>query len=175
MRRILLTLSTVFALVALAAPVDAQLKFGAQGAVMSSVDDLSTITPGAPDLSGTFGLGARVALQPPLAPIGVVAQGVYYFPDVDDYDYMTYSIAAQLRMTTPLLSPYALGGWQWRRTSFAGTSGTESGAMIGVGVQLNFMVALFLEGTLEFNDEVTGMPDFDNKPIVIKGGIIFGS
>ena len=174
MRRMLLTLSTVFGLVALAAPADAQIKFGAQGAVMTSLDDLSTILPGAPKLSGTSGVGARAALQPLLLPIGVVAQGVYYFPDADDYDYMTYSLAAQRRMSTPLLSPYALGGWQWRRTSSGGTSNTESGAMIGLGVQLNFVVALFLEANYEFHDEVPGFPDFDNSPIVIKGGIIFG-
>ena len=59
MRGMLLTLSTMFGLVALAAPVDAQIKFGAQGAVMSSLDDLSTILPGAPNLSGTYGEGAR--------------------------------------------------------------------------------------------------------------------
>ena len=47
--------------------------------------------------------------------------------------------------------------------------------MIGVGVQLHFAVPLFLEGSLEFNDEVTGMPDFDTNPIVIKGGIMLGS
>ena len=175
MRHMLLTLSTVCALVALAAPADAQIKFGAQGAVMTSLDDLSAILPGAPKLSGTYGVGARAALQPPLLPIGLVAQGVYYFPDADDYDYLTYSIAAQLRMSTPVVSPYALGGWQYRRTSTGGTSNTESGAMIGVGVQLNFGVALFLEGTFEFNEELTGLPDFDNNPIVIKGGIMFGS
>ncbi len=174
MRRMLLTLSTVFALVALAAPVGAQFKFGAQGAVMTSIDDLSTISSGAPDLKGTFGLGARAALQPPLSPLGLVAQGVYYFPEGDDYDYSTYSLAAQFRMSTPMLTPYALGGWQWRRTSSGGSSNTESGAMLGLGVQLNFMVALFLEGIFEFHDEVPMNSDFDNNPFVIKGGIIFG-
>ena len=175
MRGMLLTLSTVFGLVALAAPVDAQIKFGAQGAVMTSLDDLSTILPGAPKLSGTSGVGARAALQPLLLPIGVVAQGVYYFPDADDYDYMTYSLAAQLRMSTPLISPYALGGWQWRRTSTGGTSNTEAGAIVGVGVQLNFGVSLFLEASYEFNEDLIGVPDFDTDPIVIKGGFMFGS
>ena len=174
MRRMLLTLSTVFALVALAAPADAQFKFGAQGAVITGVDDQSTILPGAPDLNGVFGVGARLAVQPPLSPLGLVGQGVYYFPDADDYGYMTYSIAAQLRMSTPVISPYVLGGWQWRRTSTGGTSATESGAMVGVGVQLNFGLALFLEGIFEFHDEVTSTPEFDNSPFVIKGGIIFG-
>jgi hypothetical protein len=46
--------------------------------------------------------------------------------------------------------------------------------MIGVGVQLNLAVSVFLEGSFEFNDEVTGFPDFDNNPIVIKGGVLLG-
>ncbi len=175
MRRMLLTLSTVFALVALTAPAEAQFNFGAQGAVITSVDDLRAFLSGAAKLSGTFGLGARAAFQPPVLPIGVVAQGVYYFTDAADYDYLTYSLAAQYRISTPLVSPYALGGWQWRRTSTGGTSNTENGAMFGLGVQLNLGVSLFLEGVYEFNDELTGVPDFDTDPIVIKGGIMFGS
>ena len=175
MRRMLLTLSTVFALVALAAPADAQFNFGAQGAVITSVDDLSAVVSGAAELSGTFGLGARTAFQPPVLPIGVVAQGTYYFTDSVDYDYLTYSLAARFRISTPVVSPYALGGWQWRRTSTGGTSSTEKGAIFGVGVQLNLGVSLFLEGIYEFNEELTGVPDFDTDPIVIKGGIMFGS
>ena len=65
MRHMLLTISTVFALVALTAPADAQFNIGAQGAVISGVGDLSTVSPGAPDLNNTYGLGARVGLQPP--------------------------------------------------------------------------------------------------------------
>jgi hypothetical protein len=113
-----------------------------------------------------------VALQPPLLPIGVVGQGVYYFPEGDG-SYMTYSLAAQLRLPLPVFNPYAIGGWQWRRSS-NGTSETVNGAMIGVGVQLNLAVSVFLEGSFEFNDEVTGVPDFDNNPIVIKGGVLLG-
>ena len=174
MRRMLLTFSAVFAFVALAAPAHAQFKFGAQGAVITGVDDLSAVVSNAAKLSGTFGLGARTVFQPPALPIGVIGQGVYYFTDAVDYDYLTYSLAAQFRISTPMVSPYALGGWQWRRTSTGGTSNTESGALIGVGVQLNLGVSLFLEGVYEFNDEFPTLPDFDNNPIVIKGGIMFG-
>ena len=177
MRRLLLTLSMAVAFVALAQRADAQIKFGAQGAVLTGLEDLSA-TPGAIDLNSTFGLGARAALQPPLLPIGLVAQGVYYFPDGDG-SYSTYSLAAQLRLPTPLVSPYAIGGWQWRRSSSdSGTgtssSSTETGPMVGVGVQVNVALALFLEVTFEFNDEITALPDFDNNPIVIKGGLMFG-
>jgi len=159
MRRMLLTLSTVIALVALAAPVDAQFNFGAQGAVITGVDDLS-------NLSNTYGLGARVGFQAPLLPIGVLGQGVYYFPDAADFSYSTYSLAGSFRISTPLISPYALGGWQWRRTTSAGTTSTESGAMLGVGVQLNLGVSLFLEANWEFHE--------GDDPIVIKGGIMIG-
>ena len=175
MRGMLLTFSAVFALVVLAAPADAQFSYGAQGAVITSIDDLGDFLSGAAKLSGTFGLGVRTAFQPPALPIGVVAQGVYYFTDAVDYDYLTYSLAAKYRISTPVISPYALGGWQWRRTSTGGTSTTENGAMFGLGVQLNVGISLFLEGTYEFNDELTGVPDFDTDPIVIKAGIMLGS
>jgi hypothetical protein len=139
-----------------------------QAAVQTSLDS--------PSLDGSFGLGARVALQPPVLPIGVVGQGVYYFPDCgsSDCSYFTYSLAAQLRLPLPMLSPYAIGGWQWRRSSTDGNSNTENGAMIGIGAQLDLGISLFLEGTMEFNDLPEGSPDFDNDPIVIKGGILLG-
>jgi hypothetical protein len=165
MRRLLLTLSVAVACVAVAQPAEAQLKYGLQGALITALEEASS-------LNGTFGIGPRVALQPPLLPIGVVGQGVYYFPEGDG-SYMTYSLAAQLRLPLPVFNPYAIGGWQWRRSS-NGTSETVNGAMIGVGVQLNLAVSVFLEGSFEFNDEVTGVPDFDNNPIVIKGGVLLG-
>lgn len=169
MRRLLLILTVAVASVAFARPASAQLplKYGVQAALQTGLDQASA-------LDGTFGLGARVALQPPVLPVGLVGQGVYYFPDCTDCGYLTYSLAAQLRLPLPMLSPYALGGWQFRRSSGGGSSNTESGAMLGAGVQLNLGVSLFLEGTYEFNDEVPGFPDFDNDPIVIKGGILLG-
>ena len=170
MRRLLLTLTVAVASVALAQPASAQLplKFGVQAGMQTSVDSLTS-------LDNTFGLGARVALQPPVLPVGLVAQGLYYFPDCDDCSYLTYSIAAQLRLPLPMLSPYAIGGWQFRRTGSGDMSDTADGLMVGLGVQLNLGLSLFLEGTMEFNETPTGFPDdFDNDPIVIKGGILFG-
>ena len=166
MRGILLTLSTVCAL-AVAAPVDAQFNFSAQGALITGVDSLSA-------LSNAYGIGARVGFKAPLFPIGVLGQGVYYFPDGDDYNYSTYSIAARYALPTPMLSPYGIGGWQWRRRSTSATSTTESGAMLGLGVELNLGVSLFLEASWEFHEEDPTNSDFDNDPIVIKGGITFG-
>lgn len=176
MRRLLLILTMAVASVALARPASAQLpiKYGVQAAYMTGLEDLSASVPaGVSDLNGTFGLGARVALQPPVLPVGLVGQGVYYFPEGDG-SYMTYSLAAQLRLPLPMVSPYAIAGWQFRRSSGGGSSNTESGAMVGAGIQLNLGLSLFLEGTLEFNEEISTAPDFDNNPIVIKGGIMLG-
>ncbi len=174
MRRLLLTLAVAVAGVTLARPAQAQLplKYGVQGAIQTGLEDVANLPSGSPDLNGTFGLGARVALQPPLLPIGVVAQGVYYFPS-GDLNYMTYSLAGQLRLPLPLISPYAIGGWQWRRSSGGGYSNTENGAMVGLGVQLNLGVALFLEGSMEFNDKPSGS-NLDVNPFVIKGGVMLG-
>jgi len=174
MRGLLLTLTVAVAGATLARPAEAQLplKYGVQGAVQTGLENVSNLPSGSADLNGTFGLGARAALQPPLLPVGVVAQGVYYFPS-GDYNYMTYSLAGQLRLPLPLLSPYAIGGWQWRRTSGGGASNTENGAMVGVGVQLNLGLSLFLEGTMEFNDKPSGS-NLDVNPFVIKGGVLLG-
>ena len=168
MRRLLLTLSVAFACVALAQPVNAQFKFGIQGAAKTTLDD--------PNLQGTVGAGARLMLDPPHFPLALVGSGVYYFPDcgATDCSDWTASIAAQLRLPTPVISPYVLGGWHIRRSETGGVSSDESGPLVGIGVQLNLGLSLFLEGTMEFNEKITGWPDFDTDPIVIKGGILIG-
>lgn len=173
MRRLVLILTVAAASVALVRPASAQipLKYGVQAATQTSIDKASNL--GA--LDDSFGLGARVALQPPLLPVGLVGQGVYYFPDCSvDCSYLTYSIAAQLRLPLPMVSPYAIGGWQFRRISSSGDSDTTDGPMVGLGVQLDLGVSLFLEGSMEFNEVPQGAPDLDNDPIVIKGGILLG-
>jgi len=168
MRRLILTLSVAAALVAVAQPAEAQFKYGLQGALLTGLEDVNT-------LDGTIGIGPRVAFQPPLLPIGVVGQGVYYFPDCGgaDCSYLTYSLAGQLRLPLPMVNPYVIGGWQWRRASAGGNSATENGAMLGIGVQLNLAVSVFLEGTMEFNDAPAANIDADNA-IVIKGGVLLG-
>lgn len=174
MRRVLPILTVAILAATLAQPVEAQFKYGVQGATMAGLEDVSGI-PTASSLNGTFGIGARAAFQPPLLPVGVVGQGVYYFPEGEG-SYMTYSLAGQLRLPLPVVNPYAIGGWQWRRTSVDGfPSNTENGPMVGVGVQLNLAVAVFLETTMEFNDEIPDAPDFDVNPIVIKGGVMLGN
>jgi hypothetical protein len=172
MRHTLLTISAGLALVVLASPVDAQvpLKFGAQGAVITSVDDFTTDQ----GMSGTFGLGGRVMLDPPLFPVGVIGSATYYFPDIDELTYWTATAAAQLRLPLPMVKPYILAGWQIRRTSDGIESGNEYGPVVGAGIQLDLGLSLFLEGTFEFNDEIEAAPDFDNNPLVIKGGVLFG-
>jgi len=162
MRRFMYVFSAALALAVLADPADAQLKFGAQAAMTTGVEEASA-------LDGTFGIGGRAMIDPPLLPVGGFVSGTYFFPE-GDADYWTGTAAAQLRLPLPVVKPYALAGWQIR----GGEGETQNGPMVGVGVQLDFMMSLFLEGTFEFHEEVTGFPDFDNDPIVIKGGILFG-
>ena len=175
MRRFLLTLSVVFALAVLANPADAQFKIGAQGALISSID-----AAGALDLSGTKGFGARIMIDPPLFPLALVGSGVYYSTDCTDCSYWTASVAVQLRLPLPIVAPYVLAGYQTRRSDDGLNTGTgsgpttENGPMVGVGVQLNFGLSLFLEATLELNEDDLIVPGRDTSPIVIKGGIMFG-
>ena len=179
MRRLLLTASLALAGAALAQPVDAQFTFGAQGAYMTGLEDLSGVS-GASDLNGTMGIGARVQFSPPIPmlSLALVGQGVYYFPDCGggDCSYQTYGIGAKLGLGLPVISPYAIGGWQWRRSG-NGTTDTENGLTAGLGVSLNLPAApfdIFLEGTMEFNDEIPTQPDFDVNPLVIQVGVMLG-
>jgi hypothetical protein len=176
MRRTLLTLSAVLAAAAIAAPVDAQIKLGVQGAVITSVDEFTEDITTDESLSGTFGLGGRIVIDPPLSPLGAIGSVTYYFPDIDELTYWTATAAAQLRVPMPVVKPYALAGWQIRRTSVGDFSNNENGPVLGLGVQVDLGVSLFLEATFEFNEdpEDIELPDLDNDPIVIKGGILFG-
>lgn len=166
MRRLILSLSMVAAVAVAAQPAEAQLVFGPQVALMTGLEEASS-------LNGTFGAGGRVGFAPPLLPIGVVGQGVYYFPE-GDVGYMTYGVAGILRLPLPMVSPYAIAGWQWRRASVGDVSATENGATVGLGVQLNLALSLFLEATMEFNEEDPLDPDFDTNPLVIQGGVLLG-
>lgn len=171
MRRFMSVLSAVFALAVMTAPADAQLKFGAQASLITGLEDASS-------LDGTFGLGGRAMVDPPLLPVGGFVDATYYFPDDSgtgsDLSYWTATAAAQLRLPLPVVRPYALVGYQLRRSSFGDEGDTDGGFVVGAGVQLNFMLSLFLEGTFEFNEDDPAFPDLDNDPIVFKGGVLFG-
>mgnify|MGYP003395132007 CR=1 FL=1 len=172
MRRLILTASVAVACATLAQPVDAQFQFGPQAAYMTGLGEIQ----GGGDLNGTMGVGGRVQFSPPIPSlsIGVVGQGVYYFPDCGggDCSYMTYGLGAKLGLAFPMISPYVIGGWQWRRSG-NGTTNTETGATVGLGVALG-MVPVFVEATMEFNEEITAAPDYDNNPLVIQAGVLLG-
>ena len=166
MRHLVFALGTVFALAVSANPADAQIKFGAQAGLVTGLEEASP-------LDGTFGLGGRAMIDPPLLPVGGFVSATYFFPD-NDVDYWTATAAAQLRLPLPAVKPYALLGWQLRGIDVGTQSETENGAVIGLGVQLDFMMSVFLEGTYEFNEDDPSFPDLDNDPFVITGGILFG-
>lgn len=171
MRR-LMTASLALVGLAIAQPVDAQLglQFGPQVAYMTGLEDLSG-TPGAVDFNGTFGAGARVIASPtlPMLSIAIVGQGIYYFPPDGADSYMTYGLGGRFGFSLPLLTPYVIGGYQWRRSD----GDTETGFTAGAGVQLG-MIPVFVEATMEFNDEIPTAPDFDNNPLVLQAGVLLG-
>ena len=82
-------------------------------------------------------------------------------------------LAGQLRLPLPLIRPYALAGWQLR--DFKGAGG-ESGPVVGLGVQLDLGVSLFLEGALELaaDLELSGLEAIGRNRLVIKGGALLG-
>ena len=169
MRRAVLTLSVAFACAVMANPVNAQVSFGVHGATITSIAD-------APELEGSFGLGARALLSPPIFPVALVGSATYYFPDCGavDCSHLTYGLGVNLGLPLPVVRPYVHAGYQFWRDSVDGVSGTGNNFVAGLGVQLNFVVSVFLEGMFEFTEVPTGAPaDIDLRPLVIKGGIIF--
>lgn len=175
MRRHLPTLVATLALAASAAPARAQLAFGVHGAVITAVDDIDIGQPNPLALNGTLGIGGRLVVSPPVFPIALVGSAQYYFTDCPsgvDCSLWTAEGIVQLGLPLPIVRPYVLGGLQYRKDE----GGSSNGAVLGVGVQLNFVVSVFLEGMLELADPVsTGVPNIDlSNPFVIKGGILFG-
>jgi hypothetical protein len=168
MRRFVFAIGAVLVFAVLANPVDAQLKFGVHAAMVSGFD---TAIDDALGLNGKFGAGGRLGIELPALPIGVYAMGTYYFPSGTDVSYYTASLMAKLGLPLPIISPYLLGGYQRRATSVGDLDDTQNGAFVGLGVAFS---KLFLEGSMEFNEEVPSLPDLDTDPIVFKAGFLIG-
>lgn len=177
MRRVLLTLSAALVLAVFTNPVDAQLKFGAHGAMITGLDQVLVNGTDVNAIDGTVGIGGRVMLDPPLFPLAVVGSYTKYFPDGDGSAW-TGTLAAQLRIPLPIVKPYVTGGWQMRPEVVDGVS--ANGPMVGLGVQVDLGLSLFLEGTFELSSELdpADLPGLaaalDQNRIVIKGGLMFG-
>jgi len=172
----LLTLGTVLAMVVLVNPVDAQIKFGAHGAMITGLDEVIFAGQNIAPPSGEVGVGARAMLDPPLLPVALVASGTYYFTDSDE-SVWTGTLAGQLRIPLPIIKPYVTAGYQVRPKDAADNS--TNGFMVGAGLQLDLALSLFLEGGLELGDEIDlsalgGSAAYDTSRIVIKGGLMFG-
>lgn len=183
MRRLMFLLGTAAMIAGTAAPADAQLKFGVQGSYIAggfgTLDDVVGDIEDR-DLSGDFGIGGRLAFSPPLLPVGGYASVTYYFPSCEmaDCSYWTADLGATLGIPLPLVRPYVVGGWQWKRyeldvTGF--TTDAQNNPFAGLGVQLNLGVSVFLEGVWEFEGDLPGSTDeLSVTPFVLKGGVLFG-
>ena len=167
MRRFAFALSAVLALAIMAVPAEAQLNFGGHVALITGLDDIATDVEN--PLNSTFGVGGRVGFEPPLSPIGVYGSVTYYFPSEGDVNYWTGSIFGKLGLPLPVVSPYAVVGLQRRASSVGSLDSAENDFFAGVGVSLS---SLFIEGTMEFNDEA--ISNVNNSPIVLKGGFMIG-
>ena len=106
-----------------------------------------------------------------MSPFGAFVSVTYFNPDCDNCSYWTGSAFAKLGIPLPIVSPYVLGGIQRRAAEAGGISAAENGFFAGLGVSLS---SLFIEGTMEFNEDDPSVPDFDNDPIVVKAGVLIG-
>jgi hypothetical protein len=170
MRRLLLTLGVATAAAALATPAQAQLSYGVQGAALTGLEVATGATTVA-ELDATYGVGGRVMFSPPIPvlSLSLVGQGVYYFPE--NGDYMSYGIGARFGLGLPVITPYVIGGWQWRKNDVD----TSNGITAGAGVQLSAGLPIFLEATFEIGEDIpAGLPDYDNTALVIQAGVLFG-
>lgn len=173
MRRSLLTLTAAAAFAVLAVPAQAQLSFGVHGAAITGVDRIVMATE-TRDLNSTLGAGGRVLVSPPVFPVSLFGSAQKYFPECPasnaDCSLWTAEAGLQLGLPLPMVRPYLLGGIQSRNEDGESMTGYVAGA----GIQLNFVVSLFLEGMVEFVDLPTGLPSgTDVSPFVLKGGIVF--
>ena len=176
MRRMMFVFGATLAFAVMANPVDAQIKFGVHGDYIAG--GFSDIADTDGDLSGDFGLGGRLAFSPPALPISVYGDATYFFPSCDaaDCSYWTAQLGGQLGLPLPALRPYILGGWQWQSFDLdlqGFESSTNNHPFVGVGVELNILMGLFLEGQWEFTDDFEDT-DFSVTPFVIKAGVNFG-
>lgn len=118
------------------------------------------LTPGihgvrASDLfAGANGVGVRLSLGSPL-PVRLAATGDWFFPQCDGrcrYQAANLDVHVPL-LPVPLLNPYALGGYSWRRVEPADATSavTERGVGLGLGVRLGGSgFGLYLEARYEF-------------------------
>ena len=174
MRRLLLTASVALACATLAQPIHAQFQFGAQAAALTGLQQVTVVgtSTTVSDIDATYGLGGRVVFSPPIPvlSLSLVGQGVYYFPD--NGDYMSYGIGAKFGLGLPVVTPYVIGGWQWRKNDVT----TENGITAGVGVELGIGLPIFVEATFEIGDDIPaiGTIEPDNTALVIQAGVLFG-
>ena len=185
MRRFSLLTGLAVAFAVMSSAVDAQVQFGVQGSYIAggfgslsdAIDEIEDR-----DLSGDFGIGGRLAITPPALPLGGYAAVTYFFPSCEaaDCSYWTADLGATLAVPLPVVRPYVVGGWQFKKydldlANFS--SDVENNPFAGLGVQFNLGVSLFLEGVWEFEGDVLpgSTEELSITPFVIKGGVLFGS
>jgi len=177
MRRAMFILGLALAFGVAASPADAQFKFGVHANyIAGGFGDFEGTSAEDFDFGGDFGVGGRLAFSPPLFPLGVFGDVTYFFPDCGtsgDCSYWNAQVGAQLGLPLPMIRPYVLGGWQWKSFGLDGfDSSTDSNPFVGVGVEIGMLAGLFIEGQMEFDDEIA--TDIGARPFVLRAGLLFG-
>lgn len=167
--RTLVAAAAILAVGALAPQeAEAQFKFGAHAAYADGGDNLLP--------EGTFGLGARIGIDPPLIPFSFWAHGDYYFPDdietgagTVDTGYQTFGADAHFSpLPFPMVTPYLSGGVLVRRFSAEDNSNTETGFAAGLGADIGVLVS----GTVQIRREFFG-DEAGGGQWVVRAGITF--
>lgn len=104
--------------------------------------------------AGADGLGARLALQLP-GGFRLAGSGDWFFPECDGgCRYVAASLDLHVPLTPlPLVTPYGVAGWSWRRSDLGDDVATqvEKGLGVGLGLRVGSAeLALYAEARYEF-------------------------
>jgi hypothetical protein len=157
-------LALVVAGAALPQAAEAQLKFGAHAAFAENIGE-----------DGSFGLGARVGIDPPLLPFSFWAHGDYYFPDdVGSISTGYQTVGADVHFSPlpfPMVTPYLSGGVLYRRATLEGfDASSATGFVVGAGVDIGVLVSGTIQIRREFFADDADVP---GDQWTIRAGITF--
>ena len=146
MRRPMLALALLAAATLLPAPAQGQFFIGGHG----SFTDYQ---------GGGGGGGIRAGLDLPVLPLDIMGATDWFSMTCDEgqdgCSLWGATLDVNLRLPIPIVRPYLTGGLSYRSAKQGGELGDLSGtgANIGVGVDVNIVVRLFLDWRYEFFSE----------------------
>jgi hypothetical protein len=130
-----------------AAPAEAQLRIG--GHFVNAQDAFD----------GTYGIGVRLGLDPPVLPLELIGSGEYFFADCpagqSGCGLYGLTVDANFRIVFPVVRPYVSAGLAYRNIDLADPTEDDSvvGPTLGVGLDVGLSgFSIFGESRYEFVD-----------------------